>query len=94
MAGARSTIAVCVRGHQPESGRHQRRVLLDVGHHDNDVAGLQGRVVGEQADDDLAKHLHLSSGAVAGMHLDARLPRHRVATASDRISRKRALQGS
>ena len=49
----------------------QRCVVLDVRAHDQDVARLQGVVVGEQADQHLAQHLDLALLAVAGVHLQA-----------------------
>ena len=49
----------------------QRGVGLDVGAHDQDVARLERRVVGEQAEQHLAQHLDLAGRAVAGVHLDA-----------------------
>ena len=54
-----------------ERRRDDRRERLDVRAHDEHVARLEGRVVGEQADDDLAEHLDLTGAAVAGVHLDA-----------------------
>jgi hypothetical protein len=55
---------------QAERGRDERRVVLDVGAHDQDVARLQRRVVGEQAGDHVAEHLDLPGRAVAGVHLE------------------------
>ena len=54
-----------------EGRRDDRRERLDVGAHDEHVARLERRVVGEQADDDLAQHLDLAGAAVAGVHLHA-----------------------
>ena len=56
---------------EPERRRDQRREGLDVRAHDEDVARLQRRVVGEQAEQHLAQHLDLAVRAVAGVHLDA-----------------------
>jgi hypothetical protein len=44
---------------------------LDVGAHDDDVAGLEGGVVGQEVEDGVAHHLHLAGPTVAGMHLQA-----------------------
>ncbi len=49
----------------------QRCVGLDVRAHHQDVAQLQRGVVGQQAQDDLAQHLHLAGAAVTGVDLDA-----------------------
>ena len=49
----------------------QRGVRLDVGAHHEDVARLERGVVGEQAEDDLAQHLDLPGGPMAGVHLHA-----------------------
>ena len=59
---------------QPEGGREQRRVGLDVGAHHEDVARLE-RVVGvgrvlHQPDQHLPQHLHLPGRPVAGVDLD------------------------
>ena len=54
---------------EPERGFDERREGLDVGAHDEHVARLEGGVVGEEADDDLAQHVDLSGGTVAGVHL-------------------------
>ena len=66
----------------PERGRDQRRVGLDVGAHHQDVARLEGRVVGEQAEHHLAQHLDLAGRAVAGVHLD------RVVVGAERAGRR------
>ncbi len=55
---------------EPEGRREERRVGLDVRAHHQDVARLESRVVGHQADQHLAQHLDLAGGAVAGVHLD------------------------
>ena len=55
-----------VRG--TEAGVDQWGEQLDVGAHDDDVAGLERRVVGQQVEHGLADHLHLAGAAVAGMH--------------------------
>ena len=60
-----------VLGADREGGRDDRGEGLDVRAHDEHVARLEGGVVGEQADDDLAEHLDLPGAAVAGVHLDA-----------------------
>ena len=62
--------AVIVRA-EGESGRDDRRERLDVRAHDQNVAGLERRVVGEQANDHLAQHLDLARAAVAGVDLHA-----------------------
>ena len=54
-----------------ERGLDQRRVGLDVGAHHQDVARLEGLVVGEQAEQHLAQHLDLAGRTVAGVHLHA-----------------------
>ena len=57
-------------GVEPEGRGHERREGLDVRAGDEDVARFQRRVVGEQAEHDLAEHLDLPVRAVAGVHLD------------------------
>ncbi len=54
---------------QAETGGDQWCVGLDVRAHHQDVARLQGRVVGEQAEQDLAQHVDLAGRAVTGVHL-------------------------
>ena len=49
----------------------QRREGLDVRAHDDHVARLERRVVGEQVEDRVAQHLDLAGAAVAGVDLDA-----------------------
>jgi hypothetical protein len=61
MAGARES----------ERRLDQRGIRLDVRAHHQDVAWLERGIVGEQPEDHLTQHLDLTSGAVAGMHLDA-----------------------
>jgi hypothetical protein len=65
--------AVCLRidVSEPERRGDQRRVVLDVRAHDQDVARLERVVVGEQADEHLAQHLDLALRAMAGVHLQA-----------------------
>ena len=55
---------------EPEVRVDQRRVGLDVRAHHQDVARLQRRVVGEQAEQHLAQHVDLAGRAVAAVHLD------------------------
>ena len=55
---------------EAEARDDQRRVGLDVRAHDEDVAGLQRRVVGKQAEQHLAQDVDLAGGAVAAVHLD------------------------
>ena len=55
---------------EAERRRDQRRVVLDVGAHHEDVARLEGvRVVLEQPEQHLAQHLDLAGRAVAAVHL-------------------------
>ena len=61
---------------EAEARRDQRRVGLDVGAHDEDVARLEGRIVLEQAQQHLAQHVDLAGRAVTAVHLD-RPVRHR-----------------
>ena len=58
----------------------QRRVGLDVRAHHQDVARLQRRVVGEQAEQHLAQHVDLPGRAVATVHL------HRPVVVSQRTA--------
>lgn len=51
--------------------RDQRGVRLHVRAHHDDVPQLEGRVVGEEAEQHLAEYLDLSVPAVARMHPDA-----------------------
>ena len=73
----------------------QRREDLDIGAHDDDVARLERRVVGEQVQDRVAHHLDLAGAAVAGVHLQAaivRLEQHAlVGRAGERQARRRAV---
>ena len=64
-------VAVLDHALEPEPGRDQRRVGLDVGAHDEDVARLEGGVVVEQPDQHLAEHVDLARRAVAGVDLEA-----------------------
>ena len=54
---------------QPEVRGDQRRVGLDVRAHHQNVARLQGLVVGEQAQQYLAQHVDLPGRAVTAVHL-------------------------
>ena len=80
---------VAVRHHalEPEAGRDQRRVGLDVGAHHEDVAGLEGRVVVEQADQHLPQHVDLTRGAVARVDLEAAVVGSRTGGAPRRRGR-------
>ncbi len=49
----------------------QRREVLDVGAHDDDVARLQRGIRVEQVQDRVAQHFDLAAPAVAGVHRDA-----------------------
>ena len=49
----------------------QRRVGLDVRAHDDDVARLEGRVVGKDVQERVAQHLDLAGAAVAGVDGEA-----------------------
>ncbi len=51
----------------PEGGVDERRVRLDIGAHDDDVAWLESGVVAEQVQQALAEHLDLPGGSVAGV---------------------------
>ena len=55
---------------EPEGGRDQRGVGLDVGAHHEDVARLQRRVVLEQTEEHLAEHVDLAGRTVAAVDLD------------------------
>ena len=52
---------------RPEGGRDQRREGVDVRAQDQHVAGLQRRVVGQQAEHDLAQYLDLPMRSVTGV---------------------------
>ena len=54
---------------EAEARDDQRRVGLDVRAHDEDVAGLERLVVGEQAEQHLAQDVDLAGRAVAAVHL-------------------------
>ena len=54
---------------EPEARDDQRRVGLDVRAHDEDVAGFERLVVGEQAEQHFAEDVDLPGGAVAAVHL-------------------------
>ena len=49
----------------------ERGEVLDVGTHDDDVAGLEGRIVLEEVQDGVAQHLDLTAPAVTRVHPDA-----------------------
>ena len=71
----------------------QRREDLDVGAHDDDVARLQRRVVGEQVEDRVAHDLDLAGTAVAGVHLQAsivRLQQHALVVGARERQARRA----
>ena len=72
---------------EAEVRRDQRGVSLDVGAHDEDVAGLQCLVVGEQAEQHLAQHVDLPGRAVTGVHL------HRAVTGLQRTALRPNLIG-
>ena len=55
-------------------------VGLDVGTHHQDVAGFQGRVVGEQAQQYFAQHVDLSGLPVAGVHLNGSVSARQATT--------------
>ncbi len=50
-----------------ERGVDQRGERLDVGAHHDDVAGLEGRVGGQEVEDGVAHHLHLPAPPVTGV---------------------------
>ena len=54
---------------QSETSLDERGIRLDVWAHHHDVAGLEGGIVGQQAEEHLAQHLHLARRAMAGMEL-------------------------
>ncbi len=54
---------------EAETGDDQRRVGLDVRAHDEDVAGFERLVVGEQAEQHLTQDVDLAGRAVAAVHL-------------------------
>jgi hypothetical protein len=56
---------------EAERGRDQRRELLNIRTHDDDVPGFEGWIVGKQADEHLSQHLHLTIGAVTSVELHA-----------------------
>ena len=60
---------------QTERGGDQRRELLDVGAHHDDVPRLQRGIVGEQSDEHLAQHFDLAIGPVACVELHASVGR-------------------
>ncbi|MEZ5061952.1 MAG: hypothetical protein R2700_10650 [Solirubrobacterales bacterium] len=89
-----------VGGREPpgaEDRVDQRREVLDVGAHDDDVARLERRVVGEQVHDRVAQHLDLALAAVAGVDLDAAVVvgegRAGVGFAGGRRARRRLVGG-
>ena len=72
----------------PERGGDQWRERLDVGAHDDDVAGLERRVVGEQAQEHLAEHVDLAGDPVAAVHL------HRPVACGEVAARRTHLVGA
>ena len=54
---------------ETEAGDDQWRVGLDVRAHDEDVAGFERLVVGEQAEQHFAQDVDLAGGSVAAVHL-------------------------
>ena len=63
---------------EAEARDDQRCVGLDVRAHDEDVAGFERVVVGEQAEQNLSEHVDLAGRAVAAVHL------HRTVVAAQR----------
>ena len=72
---------------QAEAGVDERREGLDIRTHDEDVARLQTRIVGEEARDDIAQDVDLSGRAVARMDL------HRAVARGDDTSRANRVVG-
>ena len=75
----------------------QRREDLDVGAHDDDVARLERRVVGEQVEDRVAHDLDLAGAAVAGVHLQAsivRLQQHALVVGAGEGQARRGAVGA
>ena len=68
---ARAVDATSLLVVRAERRLNQRREVLDVGAHDDDVARLELRVLLQQVQDGVAQHLDLPAAAVAGMHADA-----------------------
>lgn len=66
-----TTRAIVGRTLHAERGSDERGVCLHVRAHHDDVPQLEGRVVGEEAEQHLAEYLDLSVPAVARMHPDA-----------------------
>ena len=62
----------------PERGLDERRERLDVRAHDDHVARLERRVLGELVQDRGAKHFDLTGSTVARVDLDAAIDRRRV----------------
>ena len=65
-----------------EGGPQERGELVDVGAEHDDVAGLEGGVVGEEVGDGVAHDLGLAGPAVAGVDLDGACRRGRGAGGS------------
>ena len=65
---------------EAEAGDDQRRVGLDVRAHDEDVAGFERLVVGEQAEQNLSENVDLAGRAVTAVHL------HRAVVGPERSS--------
>ncbi len=94
----RSTGAVAVVvgvGAGAERGVDEGGEGLDVGAHDDDVAGFEGGVVEEEVEDGVAQHLHLAGPAVAGVDLDAAVAgveaRAPVGLVRERLARRRLV---
>ena len=71
----------------------QRRVVLDVGAHHEDVARLEARVVLEEPEQHLAEHLDLTRRPVAAVHLDRPVAvGEGTALGTDRVGAQVALE--
>jgi hypothetical protein len=94
VAGVPGLVAVVVS--QPERGRDQGGVVLDVRAHDQHVARFERRIVSEQADEHLAEHFDLPFRAVAGVDLQGSVggiqARPGLAGRLDRVVLQRPLQ--
>ena len=75
-----------------ERGLDERRERLDVRAHDDHVARLERRVLGEQVQDRVAQHLDLARAPVAGVDLDAAVARveHRAVVRAGSAAGRRA----
>src|SRR5262249_32526031 len=56
---------------EAEARAEQRSVGLDVRAHDDDVAQLERRIVGEHPEEQLTEYFHLAMPSVTGVHLHA-----------------------